>query len=328
MKKILSLLMVLMLIFSAVGCSKKEETNKSEKEIVKIAGLKGPTSIGMIKMFEEKPSLGENFDSVYEVAQNPDILVSKLLSKEVTFAALPTNVAAKLYNKGAGYKLAAINTWGVLYVMTQGEEIHNWEDLRGKNINSIAKGSNPDVIFRYLLEKNGLNPDKDVTLDYTLGHVELAQAMAAKKVNIALLPEPFVTMVSMKNKDAKIAMNIQDEWKNTLGGKALIPQGCIVVREDFAQKHPEVVNKFLAEYEKSVKWVNENKEEAGVLVEKHGIGMKAKMAEMAIPRCNLDFKTASDAKEAVENYLKVLYDFSAKAVGGKLPDENFYYHQK
>lgn len=335
MKKFLSFIMIFLLTFGVIGCSKqdntyedKQENKVVEKEVVKIAGLKGPTSIGMIKMFEEKPNLGENLDSSYEIATTPDVLISKLLSKEVDFAALPTNAAAKLYNKEAGYELAAVNTWGVLYMMTNGEEIKSFEDLKGKKINSIAKGSTPDVVFRYLLEKNGLDIEKDVTLDYTFNHVELAQAMVAGKVDIAVLPEPFVTMVSMKNKQSKIAMNIQEEWKNILGENAAIAQACLVVRKDFAQSHPEAVNSFLEEYEKSINWVNENKEEAGVLVEKHGIGMKAKMAELAIPRCNIAFKDAQDSKETVQRYLKVLYDFSPKDVGGKLPDENFYYNKQ
>ncbi|QZY55371.1 ABC transporter substrate-binding protein [Crassaminicella profunda] len=335
MKKLLSFMMIFLLLFSVIGCSKEEATDENvkqekviEKEVVKIAGLKGPTSIGMIKMFEEKPILGENIDSAYEVAGTPNLLVSKLLSKEVDFAALPTNVAAKLYNKGAGYKLAAVNTLGVLYVMTQGEEITRWDDLKGKKINMITKGSNPDVVFKYLLKKNGLDPEKDVTLDYTLSHAELAQAMAAGKVDISVLPEPFVTMVSMKNKNAKIVMNIQDEWKNVLGAGAGLVQGCLVVREEFAQKNPEVVKNFLAEYEKSIHWVNENTSEAGKLVEKHGIGMKAKMAELAIPRCNIVFKDAKESQKTVEKFLELLYDFSPKDVGGKLPDENFYYNQK
>ncbi|QXM06858.1 ABC transporter substrate-binding protein [Crassaminicella indica] len=325
MKKVLSFMMILVLLFTAVGCSKKEAKYENKKEAVKIAGLKGPTSIGMIKMFEEKPSLGKNIDTSYEVVASPDLLVSKLLSKEVDFAALPTNVAAKLYNKGAGYKLVAVNTLGVLYMMSQEEVINDWDDLKGKKINVIAKGSNPDVVFKYLLQKNGLDPEKDVVLDYTLSHAELAQAVAAGKVDIAVLPEPFVTMVSMKNKNAKITMNIQEEWQAVLGESAALVQGCLVVREEFAKENPEIVNNFLEEYKKSVNWVNKNNEEAGKLVEKHGIGMKAKMAELAIPRCNIVFQDAQKSQKTVEGYLKVLYDFSPKAVGGKLPDENFYY---
>lgn len=345
MKRFLSVLIMLLLVFSVAGCTaQQEDTNDNAKQqsetkenheeaseeqiTAKIAGLKGPTSIGMIKMFEEKPSLGEGIVSTYEVAESPDILVSKLLSKEVDFAALPTNVAAKLYNKGAGYDLAAVNIWGVLYVMVQGDEIGKWQDLKGKTIYSAAKGSTPDVVFRYLLEKNGLNPETDVTLDYTLGPAELAQSMAAGRVNIGVLPEPFVTIVTMKNEKAQIALNLQDEWKKALGIETSYPQTCIVVREEFAQAHPEAVARFLEEVEKSIDWVNANAAEAGVLVEKHGIGMKAKMAEAAIPRCNLRFVDAQKAKKVVHEYLNVLFDYSPKDVGGKLPDENFYYRQK
>ncbi|WP_053954853.1 ABC transporter substrate-binding protein [Inediibacterium massiliense] len=319
MRKFLSLVLSFMIIFTMSACSTEE------KEItVKVVGLKGPTSIGMIQMFEANPSLGKNINTSYEVIETPDQMVAKILSKEVDFAALPTNVAAKLYNKKAGYKIAAMNTKGVLYVVGN-EEMKDWSDLKGKTIYSIGKGSNPDVIFRYLLKENGLS-EEDVKIDYTFSQLELAQGMAAGKVNLAVLPEPFVTMVQMKNKDLKVAMDLQEEWKK-VNPKTYIAQGCIVVREEFAKEHKEVVDAFLKEYKQSIDWVNTNHEQAGILTEKHGVGINAKMAEVAIPRCNIEFDDAKACKDSVNNYLKILYDFSPKDVGGKLPDENFYYER-
>lgn len=303
----------------------KENVVKNQKVIVNIAGLKGISSIGMIKMFEDKPSLGENYESKYQVAQSPDILVSKLLSKEFDFAALPTNVAAKIYNKNAGYKLAAMSSWGVFYVLSSEDNIKSWSDFKGKSINISDKGATPDIAFRYLAVQNNLDPEKDVSIDYTLGHVELAQAMIAGRVKLALLPEPFVTMVLTQNKNAKIVMNIQDEWKKVKGENTPFAVTCLVVKDEFAKNHPDAVEKFLNEYQKSIQWVSNNPAQAGTLVEKHDIGMKAKVAEIAIPRSNLKYEDAQQAKPAIKEFLSVILEFSPKDIGGKLPDENFYY---
>ena len=336
-KKLAIFLLISIFMFSLVACSTKNSNqqnsdsntsnNTSQSNIdVNIAGLKGPTSIGMIKMFDEKPSLGKNITSIYSVANTPDILVAKLVKKEVDIAALPTNVASKMYNKTNGaYKLAAINTFGMLYLVTNNVKINDWSDLKGKKINIIGKGSTPDYVFNFLLKKNGINPEKDVELDYSLNQAELAQAIAANKVNIAVLPEPFVTMVIMKNKNVKISMNLQDEWEKIQGENSPIAMGCIVVRTDFAKTHPKAVNTFLKEYEKSINWVNKNPEKAGILVKKFGVLDNAKLAEKAIPNCNIRFLNADKAKNTVNSFLKVLYDFTPSSVGGKLPDEGFFY---
>ena len=83
-------------------------------------------------MHEDQTSLGENVKVTYEIVASPDIMISKLLSKQVDIAPLPTNVVAKLYNKGLKYQLAAIVGENVLYVLSQGKEINDWQDVKNK----------------------------------------------------------------------------------------------------------------------------------------------------------------------------------------------------
>lgn len=321
-RKLLLIMWIFLLLSATAGCS---ATKNSEKESVNIAGLQGPTSIGMIKMIEDKPLLGQNVEAIYQVIPTPDIMVSKLLKKEVDFAIIPTNLAAKIYNKGVDYKLAAMSTWGVLYLVGNEAGIKEWKDLKGKTINSIGKGTTPDFVLRYLIQKNGLNPENDITFDYSIEQVELAEAVIANKVKLALLPEPFVTMTLTKNKNIAIIMDLQDEWNKITDGKVPLAQSGLAVRGEFAQRYPDIVAKVLDQYKKSISWVNNNPVEAGILVEKHNIGFKAEIAEQAIPRCNQRYQDAQTAKEAVDTYLKLICDFSPNDIGGKLPDENFYY---
>ncbi|MGE5328813.1 MAG: ABC transporter substrate-binding protein [Deltaproteobacteria bacterium] len=330
MKRLSVLLgIILMASVFAVGCTKVANTpieNKPQaKAVIHIAGLQGPTSIGMIKMFEEKPSLGANLQSDYQIIKTPDILVSKLISKEIDIATVPTNLAAKIYNKGIDYKLAAMNTWGVLYLVGSEKNIKSWKALKGKTIYSVGKGTIPDIAARYLLDKNGLAPEKDVTINYTLAQVELAQAIIAGKVKLAILPEPFVTMVSTKNPQVKIIFDIQKEWDKASGSTGAFAQTCLLVKGQLGDKNSAVVDKFLKEYKKSIEWVNSNQAEAGKLVEKNGVGIKSKVAELAIPRCNIRYEDAKTAKSKIESFFKIILEYSPKDIGGKIPDEGFYY---
>jgi len=319
-----------MFILSVAGCSsfKKDSANTVPEAVnFKVAVLRGPTAVGMIKMMDAKPAMGDNVKAEYVIEQTPDTLSAKLLTGEIDIATIPTNIAAKLYNKGVNYQLAAMNTWGVMYVLTSGDDIKSWADLKGKQIDNSSQGSAADVVFRYLLNKNGIKPDKDVTLKYIASPVEQAQLAIIGNSKISVLPEPWVSTVLGKNKDVKLALDMQKEWTRINGEDVPFAQTCLVVKADFASQHPEIMTKFLQEYADSIDWVNKNPAEAGELVKKQDIGIPADVAAAAIPRCNLRYMSAVDAKPSVEKFLQILLDFSPDTIGGKLPDAKFYYQK-
>ena len=304
-----------------------EETVAEESINVRVAGLNGPTSIGMIKLFEDYTNPKENIEITYTNASAPDQLVGKLIQGELDFAAVPTNLASIIYNKTDGaYQLTNINTLNVIYILTNGVEISSIKDLKGKTVHISGKGATPDYMMKYLLKENGLVIDEDVTLDFSLDHASLAQALSAGDVEIAVLPQPFVTTVKMNNPDVNVAVDLLDEWE-AVAGDALFAMGGLVVRTEFAKENPEIVEAFLKMYDESVAYVNENPEVASLLVEKHGILPKAKIAELAIPLSNIVYMDAYEHKEAINEYYQILFDFNPASVGGQLPDDAFYYQK-
>lgn len=334
MKKTVTLLLVSVmtwLLAMCSGCStqtkEKPKTPPPQKITVNVAALRGPTALSMVRMMEEKPLLGEGVTVEYRIVESPDILTSKLVSQEIDIAALPTNLAASLYNKGVPYKLAAMSSWGVLYIVTNGETVKGWEDLKGKTVYVVGKGTTPDIVFRYLLAKNGLNPDTDVQLDYTLDQVQAAQSLIAGRITLAVLPEPWVTQALKGSNTCEVVFDLQKEWKKVVGNGVALAQTCLVVKKDLVEKRPDVVTAFLSAYKDSIDWANQNPAQAGQLAEKLGVGMKAPVAEAAIPRCNLRYEDAKTSKPSVDAFLKVLYDFSPQSIGGKLPDNDFYYQE-
>jgi len=318
------LVMLCLLLLGVTACMPRPAA--PEDVLLRVIALRGPTGIGMVSMMEHNPRLGANVAVEYQLAETPDIAVSRVLSREGDIVALPTNIAARLFNGNSGYQLLAVNTWGNLFMVGSGEPITNWEYFRGKTVHSIGVGATPDIIFRFLLRENGLDPDSDLTLDYTLSQVELATALAAgaERIALAVLPEPFVTTSTMRNPQLSVRLNLQEEWMK-VKGNIDIPQGCLVVNAEFAAKHPEVAAAFLKEYESSINWLNKEPADAGVLVEKHNFGMPALVATQSIPRSNIGFSSAADAKGAVETFIGVLLEIAPQTIGGRLPDASFYY---
>lgn len=340
MRKPLILLLITVLLITIAACSKETETSQTsqeeasienpveaiEKTQMKVAALNGPTGMGMVELMEKNETGDTALDYEFTLMGSPDDLVGKIISGEVDVAAVPTNLALVLHNRTEGnVQLAAVNTLGVLYVVENGDSVHSAADLKGKTVNISGKGATPDFVFQYILQENQLEADKDVMLDFKLQHAELAAALAAGDVDIALLPQPHVTTAMMRNENLRIALDITEEWTEVMGGEGQLAMGAIIVQKKFAEENKEALDIFLKEYNQSVDFVNQQVDEAAVLIEKYEILPNAAIAKKAIPYSNIVYIDAQEAKPFLEDFYQVLFNFEPKSIGGKLADEGFYY---
>jgi NitT/TauT family transport system substrate-binding protein len=297
-----------------------------DKLEIRIAGLKGPTSIGMVELMESAQQENTSNKYVFNIFGSADEITPKLIQGDLDIAAVPSNLASVLYNNTDGaVKLLAVNTLGVLYIVETGNTITSFDDLRGKTIYCTGKGSAPEYGLRYLLSQNGIDPDKDVTLEWKSEPTEVVSLLSQSGDGVAMLPQPYVVVAQSKLENLRIAINLDQEWANLDNGSLMIT-GVLVVRNDFAQQYPQQVEAFLDEYKKSTEYVNSNVSEAAQLVEKFNI-FNAAVAEKAIPYCNISYLEGSEMKTAMEGYLNVLFEQNPKSVGGKLPGEDFYYER-
>lgn len=314
-------------VSSAVPAAPASSEAQAQKTQMKIAALKGPTGLGMVKLMSDSEAKSTSNEYTFTLASAPDEVVAKLSSGEVDVAAVPTNLAATLYNKTSGkIQLAALNTLGVLSVVTNGETVSSLQDLKGKTVYSSGQGAMPEYVLNYILKQNGLEVGKDVTVEYAAEHAELAAKVISGEAKIAVLPEPFVTQVTTKNKDVKVALNLTQEWDKAVQNKSVLTMGSLVVRKEFAEKNKEAFDAFLKEYKASAEYANSNVKDTAALSEKYDI-MPAAVAEKAIPNCNIVYVDGADLKTKTPDFLKVLFDANPKSIGGKLPGEDFYYAQ-
>lgn len=306
--------------------SKGEESEVStEKDptVIRVGGLKGPTSMGMVKLMEDNANgtALNNYEFTIEAAA--DSLSPLILQGKLDIAAVPTNLASVLYNKTEGkIKLLAVNTLGVLYIVNRGDAL-SVADLKGKTLYATGKSAVPEYALRYVLAQNGIDPDKDITIEWKSQPDEVVAILSADENTIAMLPQPYVTVASTKVEGLNASIDLTKEWDN-LGTDSRLITGTLAVRAEFAEAHPDLVANFLSEYKASTEFVNANVDEASLLVEKFDI-VKAAVAKKAIPYCNIVFISGEEMKSPVEGYLKTVFDQNPTAVGGALPDESFYY---
>ncbi len=302
----------------------QETDGAGESVKIRLGGLKGPTSMGMVKLLDDAEKGQAKSEIEFTMAISGDELAPKLLKGELDVAAVPANLAGVLYNNSEGaVQFAAVNTLGVLYIVeTGGEDVQSVADLKGQTIYATGKGTTPEYALRYLLSENGVDPDGDVTIEWMSEPTETVAKMAQADHAVAMLPQPFVTVAGGQLENFRIALNLTEEWDKLENGSRLITAG-LVVRKEFAEAHPEELKTFLEEYKASTDYLNENLTEGAALVEKYDI-VKAAVAEKAIPGCNVTYLDGEEMKGAMEGYLQVLYDANPKSVGGKLPDDDFF----
>lgn len=322
MKKVVSLVLaVLLLATMAIGCTKEP----APKTTVRIGAIQGPTGIGMVHLMEADKNETATNDYEFTVSSVPQDIGTQLASGNLDIAAVPTNLASSLYQKTAGkVQLLAVNTLGVLYMLDNGNGINSIADLKGKTIYSTGEGANPEYILRYVLSKNGIDPDKDVTIEFLAENTELVAKMVKGDITLAMVPEPNVSAIISQNQAVKVALSMNTEWEAVAGANNKLMMGCVAVRKEFAEANKAAVDAFLAEYKASIEKAADV-EATAALCESYGIIPKAPLAKKAIPNCQLTFVSGADMKAQIAGYYQVLFDANPKAIGGKLPDDAFYY---
>ena len=333
-RAIVSLLLALTLALSLTACggqaNSEPEQPETQEELtaaeINLYVLSGPTGIGAMNLWAASDA-GETKNTYHITMPGANDEVVGALSKgDADIAAVATNLAATLYNKtDGGVTVLAVNTLGVLSLLSNGQEAATVSELKGKTIYAPGQGANPEYILRYVLSGNGLDPDKDVTLRFVGEGSELLTVWQSDPEAVILAPQPVATSIVMQNENAKTLFDMTEEWDKIAGGDSTLMMGCVIVRNEFLQANPGAVELFLQEYAASIEKAQSDVEGTAALCEQYGLIPKAALAQKAVPSCGLTFVTGAEMKTGLSGYLQVMFDANPKSVGGALPGDNFYY---
>ena len=335
-KRSIAALLCLVMVLSLAACKKPANGQSSSsgsqsdvsvstpapETVVNIMAMTGPTGVGAAKLIHDMA--GDTFAYNFTVVAGNDEVGAALAKGEVDLACIATPVAANLYNKTGNITMLAVNTLGVLYILEKGETVTDVASLKGKTIYATGQGANPEFVIDHLLTQNGLDPEKDVTIEWMTAQ-EVTAKMVQSADGVCLLPVPAATALMIKDSGVREALNVSDEWDKI--SESPLVMGCVVVRNQFLQEHPEVVAQFLTDYEASINYTKDpaNLTAAAELVANYGITANAAIAAKAIPQCNLTFMAGAEMRDAIQGYYEVLFSANPASIGGGNPDDDFYF---
>ena len=290
----------------------------SDTSVMKIGALKGPTAMGMAQLLDD-----EEYE--FSIVAAPDEIVPMIVQGQVDIAAVPANLASVLYQKtDKNISVLAVNTLGVLYLVENGDSIQSVEDLKGKTIYASGKGATPEYALNSVLEANGLDPEKDVTVEYKSEHAEVVAALAQDQTAVGLLPQPFVTTALMKNENLRVALDLNDLWESSVTDGSKLVTGVVIARNDYLKEHEADVDAFMDAYKNSVEFVNSDTDAAAKIIGDHDI-IPEEVAKKALPQCSIVFMEGDEMQTILSGYLNTLNEQNPEIIGGQLPDEDFYY---
>lgn len=319
MKKKISLFAALLMVFLLAGCGRK--TTNSDNITIRVGSLKGPTTIGLVNLMEEAQN--GNTDNKYDFRMAAEIseITAGFAAGDFDIALVPANAAAMLYNKTDGNAVAInINTEGVLYLVTGRDDIKTYADLDGETIITTGQGATPEYCINYLNKLYGVNPQ----LEFMSEATEVAARLNSNPQEIAILPQPFATVVQVQNDKTKAPFSLSEEWNRKNTEFSMIT-GVTIVNRDFLEKNEKAVRTFIEEAGESASKALADVETTAALVVKHGIIEKEPIAVKALPKCSIVSITGEEMKKSLEGYLNILYNANKKSVGGVLPEADFYY---
>jgi len=325
-KKSLTLLVLLLLTLTSAHADPKL------KKLV-IAGPFATVSHPVFHMIETG-ALKDIADTVeFRLWKNPDELRAMMIKGDVDFMALPTNTAAILHNKGVDLQLIDVSIWGILGMISRDKNLKTLKDFKGKKIVVPFRADMPDIVFNQLLKHQGLDPKKDFKLIYVASPIDAMQMLIMRRADHALLAEPAISIALRKTKSFPISViapdlyrstDLQEEWSRVFKVNARIPEaGMAVVGKMKSNK--KVIERFLAEYKKSLAWYKKHPKAAGILVVKTVPMLEKEGVSDSIKHVNINSVSALKAKKELEFFFNILKEDNPKSIGGKLPADDFYY---
>lgn len=301
-----------------------------ENQTVRLGILNGPSGIPCAYLIENKDKLSVQNLS-FETFASAQTELPKLLKGEIDVGFLPPNVAAKVFTAGNGAVVAlGVAGNGNLYLISKDSSYSSLADLKNKTVVCAGQGATPEYIFKYILAANAIPFGEEadsVHLDFSVPNASIAPAVIAGKAEYALVPEPFATVAVMKSSSVRRIENIQSIFSELNGG-ATFPMTLLVARADFADTNRAVLERLIEEYKLASQWTVKNPEKAGLLVEKHNLGLQRAVAAKSIATASYTWKDASHARPEIESLLRLFLQYAPESVGGTLPSETFYFKRQ
>ncbi len=307
-------LFILPLFFSA--CYEKDSNT------IKIGILEGPSAVSFIKMIDQPPTIaGRKVEFI--IKSEPIQIQALMMQNQLDFAVLPTIMAANLYNKGVDFRLLAIPIWGTLYLISSDSAVQHVDDIENCTVYVFGQGTTADILFQDFIQKQGM---QNVKIDYSYNtNQEISAAILHQKIKLAIVSEPMTSVLLAKDAHLKIITKITCEENHFTNNENIFAQTALLLNNRLSSNYTDIIQAITVHYSASCDFTSQQTEEAAKLLVQHGYYPDLKTATLSIPLCNIKYSSAAEAQEKIKRYLNIFHTFEPKSIGGKIPDDAFFF---
>ncbi len=293
------------------------ESSYIREDKTKIGVVNGAMGLGFAKF-----SIDRTYN--YETTFGDEAQITELVTTgKVDVAAVPVELAAKLYKAtNGGIKIVAVNSLGCMSVVEYGNTVKSIADLKGKTVYAACKDTADEAIINFVLEKNGIDPEKDIDIQFVGSNDEIFTALSEGKAAIGFINEPDVSETVITNPNFRVALRITDEWNKVSETK--LAQYVVIVQKSFAEAKADILTECLSFNKISLNFLNVNPYAGPLLLVDTNLTESSDVAEMIIINSHLSFIEGDEVKTAVKAVFEMLYQQNPELIGGAIPDDNIF----
>ena len=290
-------------------------------------GPPGGPSVALAHMVAHN-RLSDHGDIGFKLWRTPDQLRAGLGAGTMPACLVPSYIAAIVANRGLGVGLLNVMSWGVHYLISSDKAGNRLTDLAGRRLLLPFKQDMPDLVTQYMMRADGMTPGADVRIDHADDPLHAFQMLTGGQADSAILPEPLATGAILQGLLNAVPMrrvlSLQDEWGRITGRAPRIPQAGMMIAQSLLEARPDLIRDLQTETVRSIAWSAHNPVSAGRIGADY-MDIKAPVIEKSIPFSNLAAVGAKEARDDLEYFFTVLAEIDPQIIGGRLPDDGFYF---
>lgn len=256
-KVIISAIAVLVLVLIVIGIIKVKNLNQNVEDTKLITVNEVTRSVFYAPQyvainngyFKEK-----GLDIELTTGQGADAVMTAVLANQCDIGFAGPEASIYVYNEGKEdfCQVFAQMTKkdGSFLVSRRDTDEFNWQELKGKTVIPGRKGGVPYMTLEYVLRKNGIDPEKDVTLDDSIKFDLMAGAFASGNADYVTLFEPTASLTQNEEKGYIVA---------SVGEAAgEIPYTAYFAKKSYIENNEETIQGFTNAIYQGQKWVKEH----------------------------------------------------------------------
>lgn len=186
--------------------------------------------------------------------QGADAVMTAVLSNQCDIGFAGPEASIYVYNEGKEDHTQVFAQMtkrdGSFLVSRTPTDNFSWQDLKGKTIIPGRKGGVPYMTLEYVIKKNGLNPQTDMTLDDSIKFDLMAGAFAAGNADYVTLFEPTASLTEAEGKGYIVASVGEESGE--------IPYTAYFAKKSYIQNNEDIIQGFTDAIYKGQQWVKEH----------------------------------------------------------------------